>query len=58
MHEILPQLESPLMLRELSKSQLQQLAGEIRQETSRGTKIFNEDTDPSATIGLRGHIRF
>ena len=34
------------------------VAGEIRQETSRGTKIFNEDTDPSATIGLRGHIRF
>ncbi|MCH7645385.1 MAG: hypothetical protein IH974_11185 [Myxococcales bacterium] len=34
------------------------VAGEIRQETSRGSKIFNEDTDPSATISLRGNIRF
>ena len=34
------------------------VAGEIRHEKSGGSKIFEKDTDPSATIGLRGHIRF
>jgi hypothetical protein len=34
------------------------VAGEIRRETARGSKIFDKDTDPTATISLRGHIRF
>jgi hypothetical protein len=34
------------------------VAGEIRQETVNGTKIFDHDTDPSAIVSLRGHIRF
>ncbi len=34
------------------------VAGEIRHETSNGSKIFDKDTDPSATISLRGNIRF
>ena len=33
-------------------------AGEVRLETKDGHKIFDKDTDASATIGLRGHIRF
>jgi hypothetical protein len=34
------------------------VAGEVRQETSGGSKIFDHDTDSTATIALRGHIRF
>ena len=34
------------------------VAGEIRRETVNGSKIFDRDTDPSATISLRGHLRF
>lgn len=34
------------------------VAGEVRMETKGGSKIFDEDIDPSATISLRGHIRF
>jgi hypothetical protein len=34
------------------------VAGEVRQEHNGGSKIFDKDTDPTATISLRGHIRF
>ena len=34
------------------------VAGEVRAETKGGSKIFDRDTDPTPTIGLRGHIRF
>ena len=32
--------------------------GEVRLETSGGTKVFDRDFDPAATIGLRGMILF
>jgi hypothetical protein len=34
------------------------VAGEVRQETVNGSKIFDKDTDATATISVRGHIRF
>jgi hypothetical protein len=34
------------------------VGGEVRQETKGGSKIFDKDVDPAATLGLRGQIRF
>ena len=34
------------------------LGGELRVESSSGTKLINEDYDPAPGIGLQAHFRF